>query len=475
MSPIFTKTPDPHEGHPKPLYERFQDLVFQFDVGSGTTLFRVGLFALLVVFIILLYTGTQFFGLRDPEAMDQAQLGRNLWRGQGYVTRFIRPLELWHLNQVGKPLLNPESGTVPELFTPPVYPFVLSSVFRVVNPNFEVTLGMQTLRADRLVMVVSWVWFLVGLVLLYFLCRELFDHRVAFMSALLYLLCDPLLDGAASGVSMNFMTVLVLVMAHGVVLAEKWQLGGKSAWWVSGALGTSALAVALGTLTQYAFVAMLLPLLVYVTVSFWKYRWYARVGLCLAVFVLVLTPWVVRNWRVSRTWFGLTRYEVLEDTAVLRPGQLQRTYFVDLSTFKFANVMRKMLVNARTLYEQQLKDVGGNYLIAFFVASLLHRYRREEVFRLRRLVFWSMIMAVAWLSVAGPPERNFLSVFLPLVILYGVSFFYVVFERLQFRTRLLRIGMVGLFAFMNMLPLVFAILPPNTKLPYRGRPRGTRT
>src|SRR5439155_11145316 len=100
-----------------------------------------------------------------------------------------------------------------------------------------------------------------------------------------------------------------------------------------------------------------------------------------------------------------------------------------------------------------LKDVGSNYLIAFFLAALLHRFRAEEVFRLRRLAFWSLIASLVWLSVADPPKRNFLTVFLPLIIVYGVSFFFVVFERLQFRTRLLRNGMVGLFVLLNALPL----------------------
>jgi hypothetical protein len=123
-------------------------------------------------------------------------------------------------------------------------------------------------------------------------------------------------------------------------------------------------------------------------------------------------------------------------------------------------------VNVRKLYEVNVKDIGSNYLIAFFLASLLHRFRRDEVFRLRRFLFWSLIMCVIWLGVAGPPKRNILTMFLPLIIIYGTAFFYVMFERLQFRTRLLRRGMVGLFVFVNVLPFIFTILPPRTTAPY---------
>jgi len=97
---------------------------------------------------------------------------------------------------------------------------------------------------------------------------------------------------------------------------------------------------------------------------------------------------------------------------------------------------------------------------------LMHRFRQEEVFRLRRFVFWTLLMAIVWMSVAGPPKRNFLTVFMPLIIVYGAAFFYVMFERLQFRTRLMRTGVIGFFAVFNSLPFLFMLLPPSTTIPY---------
>ena len=86
------KTDQPDEY--KPLYERIQDWIFKLDVGEGLGPFRVGIFCLVVLLVILLYTGTQFYGLHDAEVMDAGQLARNLWRGRGYVTQNIRPLEI---------------------------------------------------------------------------------------------------------------------------------------------------------------------------------------------------------------------------------------------------------------------------------------------------------------------------------------------------------------------------------------------
>jgi hypothetical protein len=482
----------------RPLFERIQDLIFRMDVGAGFQFFRLGLFAVLVLVVILFYTGTQFYGLRDPQAMDMGQLARNLARGRGYVTQNIRPLDVWYLNSIGRPTLEPGRNAIPELWTPPAYPLVLSVALKMVDPKVDLSetlqrLGLtplelpaagdwrrlevlcdaartQTLRMDRVLVVVAWAFYLVGMILLYVVARDLFDHRVAVTSVFLYLFCDPLLDSAVAGLSFGFLTLLFMVTTLALFQAEKWQESGKPAVWVNSALAASALAVALGTLTQYAFVAVLVPLLVYVGVSFRKSQWQRRVGLCAAVFALTVAPWVARNWKVSQTWFGLGRTELYEGVRVnalteIKPGQLQRVFGVQQVT-KFRPIVRKALVNVRKLYEVNVKDIGSSYLIAFFFASLLHRFRRDEVFRLRRFLFWSLIMCVLWLAVTGPPKRNVLTMFLPLIIIYGTAFFYVMFERLQFRTRLLRQGMVGLFVFINALPFVFTILPPQTTSPY---------
>jgi hypothetical protein len=461
----------------KPIYERIQDWIFKLDVGIGIGPFRLGMFCLVVLLLILLYTGTQFYGLRDPEAMDAAQLARNLYRGRGYATQNIRPLEIWYLSSIGRRPIDPNTNLEPELWTPPMYPMVLAAVFHVLPPDFTVENGAWTLEADRVVMLTGWMCYLAGMFLMYALAWEMFDHRVATMSAFLYLFCNPLMESAIAGLPRGLMSVFFLLTAYAVFKAEKWQAEGRTASWVCGALAVSAGAVALGTLTQYAFVSVLAPLLIYVAVSFPK-QWRAKCGLCVMVFLLVLTPWMVRNWKASETLFGLSRYQLVEGLGAgtgreIKAGQVQRMFGGTLPEIRLRLQVRRALINGRQLYEVALKDVGANYLVVFFLVGMMHRFRQEEVFRLRRFVFWSVLMAVVWLSVAGPsplgtspPKRNFLTVFEPLIIVYGTAFFYVMFERLQFRTRLVRTAFVGAFAVFNSLPFAFMLLPPATTLPY---------
>lgn len=487
----------------RPLFERIQDWIFRLDVGFGVQWFRLGLFCVLVIVVIGFYHSIRFLGLRDREAMDIAQLARNLSRGNGYVTQFVRPLDVWYLHSIGRPSLEAGRNSIPELWTPPLYPMTVAAVFRGIPPRSDLTqaskvlelppqqlpsleagntMGLEKLlrlyeiarnfmlRMDRTLVLVAWLFFMVGLAIVYLLARDVFDHRVAVLSVFLYLFCDPLLDDCIAGLPTAFLSMLFMLATYGIFKAEKWAEAGKSNRWIYGALTAAALAVGLGTLTQYSFASILIPLLVYVGVSFRARGWQGKVALCLGVFVIVLVPWVARNWRVSQTLFGLSRFELSEGLRLnyqteIKPGQLQRVYGIG-TRIRPAAVVKKLFLNSRELYEKTLKDIGSNYLIAFFLASLLHRFRRDEVFRLRRLIFWTLLTCVLWLGLAGPSKHNPLTMFFPLIIIYGCAFFFVMFERLQFRRRWERRAFVGMFAVLNVLPFLYTILPPARTSPY---------
>lgn len=456
----------------KPLYERWQDWVYEMEGGRGGGLFRVGMFFILVLLVIVVYTGTQFYGLRDAEAMNYGQLARNIARGEGYVTRVVRPMAIGHYKALGAPPLHPQTATQPELFTPPGYPYFLAAIFKVVRPNFDIGPGVRTVRADRLLMIIGWASFLAALILTYLLAREMFDHRVAVLSCFLFLFCDGLLDAAASGLELNWLGLLFLISAFGVIKAEKWVSDQRHPVWSYTALAISALAVAVASLTRYPLAVLILPLAVYVGISFPRDRW-LRMGLVVLIFALVWTPWLVRNWKVSRTWFGLGQYALYEGTgrntpSEIAPGQLQRTLTPELPRRPWVVLVRQGLLNLHTVYRETVKDVGANYVIAFFLVSLLHRWRRDEVYRLRRYVFWSLLFLVVALCIGGGTggPRNLLIVLMPVMVVYAAAFFYVLFERLQLRTRLVRAAMVGGFVFLNALPVIYTVLPPATTLPY---------
>jgi hypothetical protein len=123
---------NPEEERLRPIQAAIQDTVHSLDIGIGQRVLRGVLLAVTLGTLLLLYAGNQFCGLRYPEAMDQAQLGRNLVRGDGYTTQFIRPLSIWQ--QLNCPRWrNAMLDKHPDLMNPPAYPVLIGAVFYMVQ------------------------------------------------------------------------------------------------------------------------------------------------------------------------------------------------------------------------------------------------------------------------------------------------------------------------------------------------------
>ena len=62
----------------RPFESRIQDLVYNVEVGVGLRIIKAILYVFFVLAVMVMYTANEFQGLREAEAMEYAQLGRNL-------------------------------------------------------------------------------------------------------------------------------------------------------------------------------------------------------------------------------------------------------------------------------------------------------------------------------------------------------------------------------------------------------------
>ena len=125
-----------------------QDLLHKLEVGGGMRYLRVGLALLGVVLLTVGYNWRAFRNMSTQEAMDAAQLARNIAQGKGYTTLFIRPfsihlvkkrnLERQGVQAVGKSAdLAQLRGMHPDLANPPVYPVVLAALMKVLPFDYS--------------------------------------------------------------------------------------------------------------------------------------------------------------------------------------------------------------------------------------------------------------------------------------------------------------------------------------------------
>src|SRR5438477_5829412 len=113
-----------------------QEWIHKFEVGEGVRYIKLaaillGLFALTAVYDIL-----KFKNFSTVEAMDSAQLARNLAEGRGYTTDFIRPLSVLLRQRQAPPGIPVLKNEHPDLSNPPVYPVLPAGLMKALPSHF---------------------------------------------------------------------------------------------------------------------------------------------------------------------------------------------------------------------------------------------------------------------------------------------------------------------------------------------------
>ncbi len=462
--------------------EKVQRGVWEIDLGRGKKVSVWVLIVLVAVSLSLVYTAGQFRGLEKREAIELAQLARNLARGEGFTTYVIRPLSLWHLKTHG-PDKNPRLVNHPDLVNPPLYPLVLAGLFRLLPPAaLEFKAGDRVYLPERWVILpFNQVCLLLSVLLAYGWAKQLFDRRVAITAAWLLFLSDQLWSFSVSGLPTNFLMLLVLIAfwllqrtdqqlnpvasGHAAAAAAQPALTG---WPVLALLG-SAVVLGLCFLTSYRAGVLLLPAALYLRSLMRGRRPWAWVTLYVVVFAVVVAPWLVRNYAVSHSLLGIARYEILQGTGTWSGDTLARSYAPELE-FSLRSLAGKFLTGTKQHLLTTFKNTQSDFLIFFFAVGVLYGFRRRDVFRLRGVVLGSLLVGVVTMALLGYHEPggsgpidggHLLVLFLPLVAVYGTAFFYLLLDRIQFRFRLTRGLAIGAFVFVNVLPMIYTLLPPR--------------
>ena len=129
--------------------EWVQNLIHKLEIGVGRRVLRITMLTLVVMALTVWYDLRAYRNFSTPEAMDMAQLARNIADGNGYTTLFIRPFSLYlvqthnEARQAGAPVrAGADFAQIqtahPDLANPPVYPVMLAGLMKVLDFDFAV-------------------------------------------------------------------------------------------------------------------------------------------------------------------------------------------------------------------------------------------------------------------------------------------------------------------------------------------------
>ena len=475
-----------------PLRELIQKLIHMSEVGAGSRYLRFLMLGLVVMGLALVYNLRAYRNLATQEAMDSAQLARNIAEGKGYTTLFIRPFSLYLVqsHNQAKHAAAPATTNLdfaqikfnphPDLANPPVYPVVLAGLMTVRSFRYPVELmkpfwsdnsHFWRYQPDFQIAVFNEVLLLVVVVLTFFLARKLFDVNVAWLAALLTIGCELLWQFSVSGLSTLLLMVIFLGLTWCVLRIEEMvrEPQPRPNWLLGLALASGVL-TGVGALTRYAFGWTIIPVALFLF-FFSGQRRVLHTLAALGAFVVVLIPWVIRNYAVSGTPFGTAGFAIVEGTGLFPRFQLERSVHPDLTHALWLKLyVTKLLGNAHDILVNELPRLGGSWASILFLAGLLLGFRGMAVRRMRYFLLMCLgtfivvqALGQTQLSNESPAvnSEDLLVLLVPLVFCYGVSFFFTFLEQMKLPVLQLRYAVIAVFAALSCLPMIFTLVSPK--------------
>ena len=458
-----------------------QEWIHKLEEGEGAKYIRLGLFFLALLGLAALWHIREAKSFSSMDAMDSAQLARNIAEGKGYTTDFVRPLSIALIEQHRGRGADPELLTKahPDLANAPVYPVLLAGLMKFLPMRWEIT--EQTFwryHPERIIGGFNQALFFAALFLVYRLSVRLFDRAVGFMAVILMALTELFWQFTTSGLSTMLLIVLWLLLVDALVRLEAGNReGGKSKTWLVGMAVYAGLIVGVMALTRYSMAWLILPVAAYVGAVVSGAR-ASTTAAVVVVFAVCLAPWLVRNYNVSGRPFGTAGFSVHQGT-VSFPGHIlersmPRDVSLALNKIELDEYPRKLFVNGRDILTDELPRAVGNWIGALFLGAMLIPFRNPALRRLRVFIGGTLLLFVVVqalgkteLSAEAPQinSENLLFVFTPLFFVFGCGLFFVLLDQMEFSAVWVRsVLQIGFVAVMS-LPMVFRLLPPRA-VPY---------
>jgi len=463
-----------------------QELIHKLEEGAGTRYVKVGLLVLGFLTLAFRYDIAEYKAFSTSEAMDSAQLARNIAQGRGYTTRFIRPLSIALLQAVrgdNQPVLKNEQ---PDISNAPVYPLVLAGLFKAIPFEFSIGHSYDYTRyqPEVFIAIFNQILFSIAILLLFFLARRLFDDSVAIVSAVIFAASDLLWRFTVSGLPTVWLLLIFLGIVWCLVLIGEalpaepvvtpTRKARTASWFAMMAICLGVL-LAVGGLTRYAFGWLILPVAAYVLIFFGAQRALICSTL-LFVYFVIISPWCYRNYQVSGHVFGTAGFAIYEQTPPFPGARLERSLpksmEVELNKAGMRDFMHKGLAQSGEIVRNEIGKIGGNWLCtAFFIAGLLIPFRNAALGRLRIFVLLALFTFFVAESLsrtrlatesAELNSENLLVLITPLVILFGIAMFFTLLEQVILPHPSVRAVIIVAFTMIASAQLIFTLLPPRS-------------
>ncbi len=458
----------------KSFESTLHDIVYSIDTGTGLKIIRISLYVLILLVVVMVYTATQFRGLKTEEAMDYAQLGRNFSIQNGLVTKCVRPMTMWKMSTLN-PEENPQIGGHPDLLHPPAYPAMLALGFKFfdlvgIDPfvTAEGARGVSMPAEQWIILSLNHIFSILTGLLVFLLGKRLFSREIGFLSVTIYYLSDLVWRDSISGLNLSMAAFFIMAAFYTMIISMLNKRDGEPRLkWVIPYL-LSIVSAAIAFHTRYIAIAIVPGLCLFAWLMAGRFRGGTRfVVVFVFLYSLMIAPWLIRNHRVCGNPVGMVGYAALENTPIFPDNTLAREYHPEVSVSRGFDILKKKWIrNYAGEGCSVIPSMGGGILMAFFIVTFFYHFIRPQVNYLRWGIGSSVLLTALIGGFFSTSSISMIHAFWPFVILYALAFFYILIDRLDLGVRLYNIGLKLLFVIMGTVPFLLTIMPPHENNPY---------
>jgi hypothetical protein len=429
-----------------------QTAVHSLEQGKLAPFIRGGMLVFLIIALTILYLFVQFRGFETVTAMDQGQIARNIAAGKGFSTQFIRPLAIWQLDHTGKGV---PTENFPDFYQSPLTPFLNALPLKLVQSSWKMTPTDLIYAGDRAIAALSVAFFLLSVAIWYFVGCRLFDTKLSLIGCAIILLTDMMWQFSLSGLPQMLMLFLFSAAIFLTLFAMQ---ARERVVTVLISLFGAGLAFGLMTLAHGLAAWIFLGWLIF-SLAYFQPRGVAALA-GLAALLIVVLPWMARNYSVCGNPFGLAIYDAVGGALSPEDGYLRN--IENAPPLASASVMSKVKNGVRSQLEGIFSFLGMNLAAGAFFLALLHPFRSHvtSLFRWCVVLMWGgALIGMGAFGLNGVVSSNQMHVlFVPVFVFYGLAFLLVLWSRWDIAFPVLRLIYISLIVALCAIPLLATLV-----------------
>jgi len=398
------------------------------------TLVRRSVFFLILILLTLGNLFALFSGLNSPQAMDQAQISREIARGNGFTTKFIRPVAYYQAAQT-------KGSNVPfegfqDTYHSPLNPLLNAAVFKIIGADnadaWQMGEKEMVFPLDRVIATVSTLFFLMSIGVNYLLISRVFDPKIAGVSAILMLFCQTFWDYSLSGLPQMLMLFLFSCGIYFVYRAVEAATEGRVAMTPAIIAGVFFTLLAL---THWMTVWIALGYIIFAAIAF-RPRGFVGIAVIALLIIAAIGP-MIRNYTITGSPFGTASLTLYNGLASGSEDAVMRVHDLESQPLKIDGLFGKIVRTTLLQTTDIVQLLAGIIVAPLFFLSLLHPFKRKAIasFRWAILLMWvttAFGLAFYGVNSHGLDPNQLHLVFAPIMTAYGLAFISILWSRLDF-------------------------------------------